>query len=468
MTTKEQQAIIETNERHVVVMAGAGCGKTYTIVERVHELLARGVPPCAIVVLTFSKAAARELKHRIGERGVHVGTFHSFILSLMSPRPNVLSQEEAEALVLECAMQTGAATFSKGKLKANKAQLQRECYGRWPTALGKMYASQLAIRGDIDYDGILLEGLKMDIAPQHLIIDEAQDNDIVQWNITKKIAEKANTLIVGDENQCIHEWRSARPEEFMGLPWPRLHLTETFRCHQAIVDEANSIEGITLQLRTAKPAGNVVHSDNVSPDDVLGACANNRVEEVAVLCRYNTDVDWWTEVMDREGVQVARRENAVGALHWVLRWLYHPMSNTARQKAAQEIAPYRVQGELFTPLLSTRGTGSVGELTRNWLTKLGVSYGPAEIFDALQLPDMLWAEAKAIADTYRGETLDWYMRQEMASSGMERVTPGLNIRTIHSAKGLEWDRVIMPNTPKDARLNYVGTTRAKTLLIKGK
>lgn len=765
MTTKEQQAIIETNERHVVVTAGAGCGKTYTIVERVHELLAGGVQPCAIVVLTFSRAAAKELKQRIGERGVHVGTFHSFLVGLIHPRPNVLSQEESDALIVECAMATGLATISKNKLKplkGNMAQWQREAHGRWPTALGKYYASQLAIRGDIDYSGILLEGIKMadrgEIAPEYLIVDEAQDNDLTQWTLTKKIAERCSVFAVGDENQCqppgtmvriaerldrrnskcihrdipieqvkpgdkavaygygskgndrhfyaagrdvqavasrhytgdlieietydkrsrytedhiciikmkdgffgkhfvylmrkggqfrigkaiglengasksrfgfmarataegadaiwllkayednmaarmdesilsleygipqlmwknnhsknmasqehldefwsrykvdpkraeallrkfkrkieyplwtrgqpgligkrvvtvracnlmegmhvlcadtmginpkvrrwlpfeikripydgpvyslqvdapntyvadgivthncVHQWRGATPEAMMELPWLRLPLTETFRCHQAIVDEANSIEGITLKLRTSKSGGNVIKSDAVSPDDVIGLLGNNKIEDVAVLCRYNTDVDWWTEVMEREGVMVAQRGTHAGALHWLLRWLCHPTSNTARQKASMEMAPYRPQHDIFLPLFSSRSTDSVGELAKNWLGTLGVSYGPAEIFDALKLPDMLWSEAKAIAEAYRGETLDWYFKQELMSTGIEKQSPGLNIRTVHSAKGLEWDAVVMPRTPKDYRLNYVGTTRAKTLLIKG-
>lgn len=760
MLTDQQKEIILSKERHSVVLAGAGSGKTFTIVERVHELLSRGVQPSSIVILTFSRAAARELKQRIGEGKVHIGTFHSFILPFIDPKPNVLSEEESDELVLEAAFATGAAVKKVSGVKnvsGNQNVWRKEAHGRWPTALGKYYASQLALRGDIDYTGILHAGLKLVrdgvICPDYVIVDEAQDNDGLQWDITQAFAERASVMCVGDINQCqppgtmvtvvkkqysyaspaeteeipiemvkagdtvlsfsisqrhyycngkpvervgarqydgdlikaktrdgeyrcttdhicvvkmkdaffgkhfvymmrkgdqfrigkaigvengaakhrfgfmarctaegaeaiwlisshetdmearmqesilsltygipqllwknncsgrgakqehldefwsrykvcpiraaqlladhgrdiryplwkkgehtliarrltrvracnlmdgmnflgncnplaktimrwlpievsrerysgvvhslqvadtgtyyannllthncIHLWRSATPERMENLPWKRYPLTETFRCFSAIVDEANSIDGVTIKLSTKKIGGMVHKSDSVSLHDVISSLSNNNIEDVAVLCPYNVDVQWWKENLEREGVQVAEKWAEVGPVHYLLKWLACP-TGSSRKKAAQAMAGCESMHEIIPLLNGSKSDTSVAILAQSWLSSLGVSYGPEEVLRKFSFPMTLWGEAKQISEAYRGETLDSWYANECLSKGMETKSQGLSVSTIHGAKGLEWDMVFMTKTPKDYRLNYVGTTRAKSVLVKGK
>lgn len=216
MLTQEQDLAVTTDERRAVVCAGAGSGKTLLIVERCKELVGRGVTPESIVVLTFSRAAAEEIRERLGIYGrrMHVGTFHSVILSVMAKlgeRPNVLDEGEAAALIDECAVATGAAIskatgikYQKGK--GNPTSWRKEMEARKPSQFLDVYLSKLAMRGDIDYVGIIRRGISLAQSGgfncQYVIVDEAQDNDPLQWQFVKLLAESADTLIVGDVNQC--------------------------------------------------------------------------------------------------------------------------------------------------------------------------------------------------------------------------------------------------------------------------
>ena len=84
LTTKQKQ-IIETNEDKVVVMAAAGSGKTAVLTERVKTLLARGTDPSKIVVITFTNAAAEEMKERIeNPKDCFIGTIHSYANYILS------------------------------------------------------------------------------------------------------------------------------------------------------------------------------------------------------------------------------------------------------------------------------------------------------------------------------------------------------------------------------------------------
>lgn len=487
MLTQEQDLAVTTDERRAVVCAGAGSGKTLLIVERCKELVGRGVTPESIVVLTFSRAAAEEIRERLGIYGrrMHVGTFHSVILSVMAKlreRPNVLDEEEAAALIDECAVATGAAIskatgikYQKGK--GNPTSWRKEMEARKPSQFLDVYLSKLAMRGDIDYVGIIRRGISLAQSGgfncQYVIVDEAQDNDPLQWQFVRLLAESSHTLIVGDVNQCIHQWRGASPEEFEGLGWHTYLLTETFRCPQAVVDVANKIRHITLTLRTNKPGGNVVTSgDTLS---LIRHAANAfQPEDMAVLCRYNDQADKWAEELEALGLPVLRRKPTErGPIFWLLRYLSNPSSYTARVKCAKVLQPYLslTNDGVVQSICSSRQTSHVQQLTEAFLMGVGVSYGPAEILRSMNIPAALMPEAIGYSKKYTGETLDFWRQEELSDAPLPSVAnSGITVGTIHGSKGLEWQCVFMPElsgrcTVEECRLFYVGTTRSKDTLV---
>jgi len=154
MLTTEQEAAVATTCRHFIVKAGAGSGKTKVITHRVAELIDRGAYPGSIVVATFSRAAAAEMRERLGKLGsqVHVGTFHSVILRAMEDigeKPAVLSAKEADNILEECCITAGVATQTKKGVRWAKGgslkKWRKSVDMREPSQVLSIYLSRLAM-----------------------------------------------------------------------------------------------------------------------------------------------------------------------------------------------------------------------------------------------------------------------------------------------------------------------------------
>ena len=503
MLTEEQISAVETNEQKCAVMAGAGSGKTTLLVSRVIELLSRGASPGSIMVITFTRAAAREIRERLGEagHGMQVGTFHSVIMREMANhnyRPNVLDDDAEIALLDSCAAGLGMATVVDGKVKYKRRSRKfwkkhiDECrYGNeQPSSpIVDTYTSRLLVNGDVDFSGILADGY--DLAKrggfrqiEHVIVDEAQDNETIQWKFVKALGKWATVMVCGDVNQCIHEWRGAKPEEFAGLGWHTYKLTQTFRNPLDIVSIANRIPGVSLTLRTEKPAGSGATA--MQSDDVVSLvrhlCASGLDEsDIAILCRYNEQVDRRREQLYEAGIPVAVKKQAPrGPVYWLLRYLGTPSSQTARVKAADAIRPYAAltDEKLFMWIIGSLSIRALTEVVATWLGGAGVQYGPRELLSKLNLPSSMLLEANYYADAYDGETMEFFVQEESCNPALTKeAIPGITVTTIHQSKGLEWEAVIIPEMdagvwprnrnvkPEEYRLLYVAVTRTKDALF---
>ena len=163
--TGEQKAAVETTRDKVVIIASAACGKTRIITERVKYLLDNGADPKKIVVITFTNAAADEMRTRIGNAGddCFIGTIHSY----------------ANRLLLKKGVDTG----------------------------------RLIQEGAFDMFFKLIEENLGCIEPvEHLILDEAQDSDAPQFTFILDRIKPTNFFIVGDPRQAIYGFRGARPD----------------------------------------------------------------------------------------------------------------------------------------------------------------------------------------------------------------------------------------------------------------
>jgi DNA helicase-2/ATP-dependent DNA helicase PcrA len=283
-----------TTEGPLLVIAGAGSGKTRTIVYRLAYLVEQGIPPTSILLLTFTRKASQEMLARAGEllgMGMHTvrgGTFHSFAFFLLRRHAHLLGYEkgftvldraDAEALVKQAKDELGIAkgdrSFPKkstviGLLsQARNKEMDLEdilrkdaghlgSYGDDLVRLGERYKELKKNYQVFDYDDLLfvLEELLTshpDVLEeerqtyQYIMVDEYQDTNRVQARLIKLLAGKtANVMAVGDDAQSIYAFRGANiqnifdfPESFPGTTM--IKLEQNYRSVQPILSLTNAI-----------------------------------------------------------------------------------------------------------------------------------------------------------------------------------------------------------------------------------
>ena len=290
----EQRKAVCCIDGPVLIVAGAGSGKTRVLTSRVAYILALQ-EDARILALTFTKKAAGEMKERIAQmvgdrnvRRVAMGTFHAvfvrflreYAASLGYPENfTIYDTSDSQSAVKACLKEMGLddkvykprdvlSRISKAKnnlITVNaylaSQELQSEDYHAKRPRLGevyKRYQEKLKQSGVMDFDDILLnmnyllrdnpDALK-DIAGRftHIMVDEYQDTNAAQYLILKKLAQlRRNICVVGDDSQSIYAFRGAKIENILNFkkdyPECRLfRLERNYRSTQTIVDAANSL-----------------------------------------------------------------------------------------------------------------------------------------------------------------------------------------------------------------------------------
>jgi DNA helicase-2/ATP-dependent DNA helicase PcrA len=287
----EQRAAVEHAEGAVLVVAGAGSGKTRVLTSRVAHLLASGVPAEAVLAFTFTNRAAREMRARIartlGEAAdrVWVGTFHGTgvrilrretragVVEGLAPEFVIYDREDQDAVLAEViqamglpegALRTGdvlrrisdakSALVSAGEMErlAVSPHERRiaECY--------RLYQQALRAHGAVDFDDLIAEvvGLlraRPEVAEryqrrfQHVLVDEYQDTNHAQFRLVQSLAAgHGNLFVVGDDDQSIYGWRGADlsnllefEQAFPGATVIRLE--QNYRSTANILSAANAV-----------------------------------------------------------------------------------------------------------------------------------------------------------------------------------------------------------------------------------
>ncbi|MEO1614312.1 MAG: ATP-dependent helicase [Planctomycetota bacterium] len=281
----QQRAAAEFAGDNVLVLAGAGTGKTSTIVARVAHLVHSGVPPKRILLLTFTRRAAREMKHRlqqqIGEhaRRIAAGTFHNFCLQYLRRWPKLFDCEamtvidrddQLQLMKLARASASGGQSFFVKPAELTNyysyarntnqtvadylkefSDFDQEQIGKIEAVLKEYTARKRACRY-FDYDDILhlvARGLhssaqlreKLRAQYDHLLVDEMQDTNPLQWLILDGMRDPAKLFCVGDDAQSIYAFRGADFENVHQFTRrvkdsEVLKLEENFRSTQEILD----------------------------------------------------------------------------------------------------------------------------------------------------------------------------------------------------------------------------------------
>ncbi|MEA4968926.1 MAG: UvrD-helicase domain-containing protein [Candidatus Pelethousia sp.] len=256
-----QKRAAQAGERAVAVIAGPGTGKTGTLVARILWLIQeRGVRPGEITAVTFTNAAAKELRGRIeaalgGKRaakGLTIGTFHAICLDMLPAKP-LLGRGEALALLREIMAARGDKEPPAKALQAIgrvKAGLSPEEAGADPALLGA-YAEALQAHNARDLDDLLLEALEMDVSNQrrfnYLLVDEFQDINAVQRQLVRHWGANGQSLfVIGDPDQSIYGFRGASAACFDALraeipELVTLTLDENYRSTPEILQAAEAL-----------------------------------------------------------------------------------------------------------------------------------------------------------------------------------------------------------------------------------
>lgn len=291
-----------TRESSVLVLAGAGTGKTRTIIARAEYLINIGVKASNIQIVTFTRKSAREIveriKRQVGERaqGVSASTFHTWCMSLIRRAPHIFGFKEFSVIDREDQLQLYKILcgFSKKQAFPTPAQLcdlysyiRNACKNPADALIEKLseYASQkdkifTILKGYeekkkqrkyLDYDDVLAivaYRLSKDEAAvrwlssnlKHLLVDEMQDTNPLQWKILSPLVDNVSLFCVGDDAQSIYGFRGAdfRNVHSFSERIPNsitLKLEDNYRSTQEILDLSNwLIKQSPLQYKKALKA----------------------------------------------------------------------------------------------------------------------------------------------------------------------------------------------------------------------
>ncbi|MBQ8422297.1 MAG: UvrD-helicase domain-containing protein [Bacteroidales bacterium] len=293
----EQRAAVSCVDGPVLIVAGAGSGKTRVLTSRIAYILERGCDPSRVLALTFTKKAASEMKERIalmvGERRarrLYMGTFHSVFIRFLrefaeslgypsaftiydtgdsvSAIKTCLKELQLDEKVYKPKDVLSRISMAKNNLvtpaayRRNATAVQNDAAAKKPRIVDiyDLYTYKCRQAGVMDFDDILLNmnillrdnpAALESIAGRfdYIMVDEYQDTNFAQYLILKKLSQytsKHNLCVVGDDSQSIYAFRGAKIENILNFKkdYPEHHifrLEQNYRSTRVIVDAANSL-----------------------------------------------------------------------------------------------------------------------------------------------------------------------------------------------------------------------------------
>lgn len=254
----EQQKAVIHNYGPLLILAGAGSGKTTVLVSRTGRMISERVAQAQeICVLTFTNKAARELKHRVGlklgnsGKGLWAGTFHSFGLQILrrfhkhaglSPYFGIVDQSDCNAILkdlIKDIKNSGKDKFDLDKIlamindKRTGLSVQNEAFDEYHEmveVLTPKFAKRLEHLGVVDFEGLLIKPLmlfkehpdileKVQSTFSQVMVDEFQDTNRMQMDLIQQIVKAHNNItVVGDDDQSIYGWRGAEVKNILNFP----------------------------------------------------------------------------------------------------------------------------------------------------------------------------------------------------------------------------------------------------------
>lgn len=338
---EQQLSAVESDDKLILCLAGAGTGKTYTLISRISRLILEGkCKPQNILALTFTNAASAEMSQRYTKfmsecesTRPEFRTFHSFCYSLLvkdigvrnalgySDIPKICTDESfnmiSRQVRTQCNIKLTDSQLKSGiKLKGND-RFQYDLYNK---ALTKAMVAQ----NTITFGRLCNEVCKLFTSDSPLIkkykerytyifVDEFQDTDPTQWMFVKSFID-SNIFIVGDALQALYGFRNADSTIIKKLAndeaWTTIKLYQNYRSTKQICDFANNMskyadDSYRIAINSSKEGERVYSSQAKRPDRFISVSAemlesvlndvNSMEGSIAILCRQNREV---TTVID--------------------------------------------------------------------------------------------------------------------------------------------------------------------------
>ncbi|MCG9811855.1 DNA helicase PcrA [Staphylococcus argenteus] len=308
----EQSEAVKTTEGPLLIMAGAGSGKTRVLTHRIAYLLdEKDVSPYNVLAITFTNKAAREMKERVqklvGDQAevIWMSTFHSMCVRILrrdadrigiernftiidptdqkSVIKDVLKNENIDSKKFEPRMFIGAISNLKNELKTPEdAQKEATDYhSQMVATVYRGYQRQLSRNEALDFDDLIMTTINLfervpDVLEyyqnkfQYIHVDEYQDTNKAQYTLVKLLASKfKNLCVVGDSDQSIYGWRGADIQNILSFEedYPEaktIFLEQNYRSTKTILNAANEViknnsERKPKGLWTANTSGEKIH-----------------------------------------------------------------------------------------------------------------------------------------------------------------------------------------------------------------
>ena len=285
---KEQQEAVKHMEGPLLILAGAGSGKTTMMTHRIAYMLEKGVSPYNILAVTFTNKAAGEMKDRIesltgGTRGMWVMTFHAMCVRILRNHGEVLGfkngfsiydESDKKALLkrivkdLKIDEKIYPVSYLGSVISSCKEAeedpddyIENNSMNFKAETVAKVYArymEDLQQNNAMDFDDLLWNAVKLfEVSSEvlsyyqerfkYIMVDEYQDTNYLQYKLIHALAEKSHNLcVVGDDDQCIYQWRGADIRNILDFEkdFPEtkvIKLEQNYRSDANILDLANSV-----------------------------------------------------------------------------------------------------------------------------------------------------------------------------------------------------------------------------------
>ena len=323
---KEQQQAVQHTEGPLLILAGAGSGKTKVLTVRIAHLLAQGVNPYEILAITFTNKAAKEMKSRVeGLVGdvanrIWLSTFHSFcakflrfeIDSFLGYNSNFTIYDTSDSqAVIKAALKAlnlddkyypvgamiAAISDAKNKLlfASDFRKQARDFYQQKVADVYEYYERELRKNNALDFDDLLLVAVKLLQSNatvldkyshrfRYVMIDEYQDTNHAQYLLAKLLASHwKNIAVVGDADQSIYAWRGADIQNILDFEkdYPNctsIKLEQNYRSTKIILDAANAV----IDNNEGRPEKNL-WTDKIEGAKIQHFTAQSEHEEAAFI-----------------------------------------------------------------------------------------------------------------------------------------------------------------------------------------
>ncbi|MFH0940020.1 MAG: UvrD-helicase domain-containing protein [Planctomycetota bacterium] len=361
-----QREAVETLRGPLLILAGAGSGKTRVVTRRIANLIAHGTRPWEILAITFTNKAAAEMRRRVDElltdkngvpihTGIWLSTFHSFCARLLRREAEALNysrdftiydEDDTIALLKDIIKQLGLAEDKRYSAKSARQQISnlknkaltsadlnethfderilKQIYQAYEEALKKNQAFDF---DDLLYQAMMLFCRRPDILDryqnrfQHVLVDEYQDTNSCQYQLIKLMSQKhRNICATGDPDQSIYAWRGADVRNILAFEkdFPEakvVKLEQNYRSTQHILSAASAVINHNIErkqktLWTEKPAGECLGFLNAHDEQYEALAVAQQIEKHAQAgCRYNDIAIFYRTNAQSRPLEEALRNN---------------------------------------------------------------------------------------------------------------------------------------------------------------